>query len=370
MTMRTAVVRASKILLLVLAVVLIGPEDPMRLLAASGADLVLGGKEVRLTGINLPQAGTEPTVNAGCGAGIDLDRVLAQLPPRSLVRVFFGQDLTLNATTGQRDWRGLDRVVAAAETSPSQPLLVVGLTNQWGICDGAEFKGHAWYAGGFRTNVPAGLTEPGRVPYLHYLHEVVRRYGTSPAIVMWEPVGEPEASACTPGPTNSGCYGDALTCPADASVVLGQFFTEVTAVVRRHAPGRLIGSAAIGGNQCGWAGPQGRALMGHTDIDVLTVHDFRQQPGLDEVGRETMRWAEQIGKPVLLEEIGLTAQDHADCMSKQERAQRLTDKINEAARAGADGWLLWAFGEATTACDMYIGFEDPSFALLQGPLGR
>ena len=329
-------------------------------LTAYDGRLFLRGVPLAKMGINVPQAGTHYDVNAGCGAPVDLTVLFDRLPKNTLVRVFFGQDLTINAETGQRDWRGLDRVVSAAEASPSQPILIAALTNQWGICDGGGYKDQSWYAGGFRqpfVEYPDGLP---RVSYWSYLAEVTNRYGASPAIGIWEPAGEAEASICRRTATDRTCGSASLTCPPDAPKTLQAFFEKVAPVIRRRARGALIASGAIGGGQCGW----NAALEASAALDILTVHDYSTGEGLHPAGAATMVRASRRGKPVLLEEVGLNARDQVGCNSTQHRADVLQHKAAAAGALGADAVLLWAYGEGSTACDYYIGPNDPDFALL------
>ena len=154
-----------------------------------GAELYLDGRPWRFTGINAPQASTDYDVSVGCGAQIDLNVLFASLRPNSAVRVGFAQDATVNVKTGLRDWSGLDRVVQAAERSPTHPRLIISLASQSGTCDAEVWKGSSWYSGGYRQAMNNWDTLP-RSSYWDYMHEVVTRYRNSAAIAMWEPVGE------------------------------------------------------------------------------------------------------------------------------------------------------------------------------------
>ena len=342
-----------------------GPTGPPLATVALGVRdgaFTVWGQTRTLLGVNLPQASTDYRVNGGCGAPIDLDQFFARLPVNTMVRVFFGQDMTINTQTGGRDWRGLDRMVAAAEASPTRPLLVGGLTNQWGICDGGTFKGFDWLAGGFRADADPII---GRVPYWDYLHEVLARYGSSPAVVMWEPAGEPEASTCA---TGANCWGANLSCRADATDALMGFFEQVSPVIRSASPGRLIGTGAIGGGQCGWTGPTGATLERSEHVDVLSVHDYTEGPGLDSIGLATLQRGNSIGKPVLFGELGMSGRAGlAGCRDVGERAALLGDKIVSATNQGADGFLLWAYGIGATTCTTDIDDHDPALQLILAP---
>jgi hypothetical protein len=67
---------------------------------------------------------------------------------------------------------------------------------------------------------------------------------------------------------------------------------------------------------------------------------------------------------VLLEELGFSARDLPGCRSLPARASLLGAKRDNAAAAGADGVLLWAYGDGSTRCDYYISRDDPAMELL------
>ena len=79
----------------------------------------------------------------------------------------------------------------------------------------------------------------GRAPlsYWNYLNALVSRYADSPALGMWEPMSEPEASTCPAAYEPSNCEGH-QTCPdeAAATAALDYFFTTVGA---RSTPSTL-----------------------------------------------------------------------------------------------------------------------------------
>lgn len=334
-----------------------------------GSRLLLDGKPFVFTGVNAPQAATHYDVNGGCGAAIDLDRLFAGLAPNSVVRVGFGQDTAINGVTGQRDWRALDRVMAAAERSTNQVRLIIGITNQAGICDGGHWRGHDWYAGGFRDvppPSPPGYEAVPRVSYWDWIHELVPRYAGSRSIAMWEPVGEPEAAVCAAGYIGSDCYGH-KTCPADATAVLRAFFDEVGGEFHRMDPGRLVASGSLGGDQCGWAGDGSLQIQASPGIDVATFHDYGSDtipisPWLDRRINE----AAALGKPLISEETGINA-GYA-CTSVARRAELLEAKRRAGEARGVDGFLPWVYSQSTeaVACDHQIRPDDPFMAILAG----
>ncbi|MGP8207404.1 MAG: hypothetical protein ACLQVK_15350 [Acidimicrobiales bacterium] len=192
-----------------------------------GTSLYLNGAPWHFSGINVPEAATDYEVNGGCGASLDLLAFFDSLAPDSVVRVSFGQDATIDEgrcfsrASISRDWRALDRVVAAADESTTHARLIVGLGGQGGTCDGGAFKTAGWYQSGYLRPYVA-QDGYSRSSYWDYLREVVSRYAGNPAIFMWEPMGEPEAADCAPGYRGTECYSH--KCPLDATTTLVNWF--------------------------------------------------------------------------------------------------------------------------------------------------
>jgi mannan endo-1,4-beta-mannosidase len=339
---------------------LVGPPpalSPPGRLEVAGTHLTVGGAPVQLVGINAPMIATDYGLGAGCGAAVTAEDVFASVPAGSLVRVWFTRALATQAATGTRDWSSIDRVVAAAEASPRRPRLIITLATQSGICDDGEWKGSDWYLDGFRSR--AGAPSSGGGTYLEFLQQAVVRYGDSPAVAMWEPVNEPEAADCAVGVSGTGCYG-AKTCPAGAAHALRTFFDVAGAEIHRLAPGALVLSGALGGDQCGWASVPSlpNASPG---IDVLSFHDY----GSDEA--PVSAWlavrldeARALDRPLVVGEVGIPGRDVPGCRSLDDRAARLQAKVLGGLAAGAAGVVLWVYGGGgPVGCDLYVQPGDP-----------
>jgi len=344
------------------------PSAPGGYVTRSGVDFYLNGARFQFVGINAPQAATDYDVNPGCGAVVDLPALFNSLPPDSAVRVGFLQDATINHITGKRDWRGLDRVVAAAEQSPKHPRLIVGLTSQSGTCDANVWKGATWYEGGYRR--PANdWDDLPRSSYWQYLQQVVTRYSHSTAIAMWEPVGEPEPSDCSPGFEGAACYGH-TTCPPNATAILRAFYDTVGAEIRSLDPNHLIGDGAIGGTQCGWANGGATTIDASPYIDALGWHDYygATAPPVTPDLLARIATGRLLGKPVITEEAGMPAGTASGCMNTSTRAQVLGEEMRQGDAAGLQGFLPWAYGGPPQperhACDDYIFSDDPLYSAL------
>jgi len=332
-----------------------------------GPALILKGAPWTFVGVNGPS--TDYAVNGGCGAAIDYAALFASLPPDSVYRTSFGQDLAINEAH-QRDWAGYDQIVNAAERSPTHIKLIISLSSQSGVCDGGHFKDAAWYAGGYRNAYSDYKDDVPREPYWQYLEEVVTRYRDSPAIAMWELVGEPEASVCDPGYVGGDCYSH-KTCPANASAILRSFFDSVGSEVHRLDPNHLLSDGALGGQQCGWAGSGGLEVESSLAIDVLAYHDYYGLSGapLPEEFATRIREAQLLDKPIVSEEVGISARNAIHCTSLSARSQEIATKLLAARRAGVAGFVLWAYAGAAdpnyAGCDDYIFADDPVWNVLR-----
>jgi hypothetical protein len=336
---------------------------------ADGASLYLNGKAWQFTGINVPQAATDYAVNVGCGASFDLPSFFSSLPQDSVVRVAFSQDATIdegpgfNRATVNRDWQALDRVVAAADQSTTHVRLIVGLGNQSGICDGGVFKTDEWYQSGYLQPY-VGSDGSARSSYWDYLTQVVSRYAGNPAIFMWEPMGEPEASECAPGYSGGACYGE-LSCPPDATTTLVNWFDRVGARIHALDSGTLVGTGALSDEQCGWAGGGELRIDQAAGVDVASYHDYgNPNEAMPAQLGQAIADAKQADKPLVVGEVGIAAGNGCP-VSLAERAAEMSAKLTAAMAAGAAGWLPWTFGEGTKSCDYYILPGDPVLGVLE-----
>jgi mannan endo-1,4-beta-mannosidase len=329
---------------------------PAGRLGVDGTRLTADGRPVQLVGINAPMAATSE-LGYGCGAAVAPDDVFGTVPAGSLVRVLFSRSMATDQATGLRDWRAFDRLVAAAEASPRRPRLVVTLTSQSGACDDGLWKDQAWYDAGYRTIVGGPGTGGGT--FLDFLRAVVDRYGASPAVAMWEAVGEPEAANCPPGVSGGDCYAVA-TCPPGADASLRAFLDATGAEIHALAPATLVSSGALGGAQCGWA--QVPSLPNASpEVDVLSYHDYGSDAvAVTEELARRLDEAQALDKPLIVAELGMHGRDVPGCRGTAARAALLEAKILGQLAAGAAGVVLWLYGdERADACDHSLQADDP-----------
>ena len=342
---------------------------PSDIISASGTSLVLNGSTYRFAGVDAYELGTEWGVNAGCGAEVSiaqLDQLFASLPPNSLVRFWaFQGTIATNVVTHQLDWGPLDRVFAAA-TAYHQRLIPV-ITDQGGTCDGGHWQDPAWYEGGFTQVFDDQSPGQGTTPlsYWVYLQDIVNRYKSSPALGMWEPISEAEASTCPAQYQPSNCSGH-QTCPYEtaAARALRHFFDTVGGEIHALDPDHLVESGLLGGGQCGTQGSDYRYVSASPGIDVLSYHDYygRARVGGDRWNGLAVRFSQAVavGKPIIGGEVGLLAGTAPGCLSDAARNAALAGKEAAQFKAGSSGVLVWDWVPAITQpCSYDVGPTDP-----------
>lgn len=334
------------------------PERPVIPdLGVSGVSLTLDGEPWWPIGINAYQLATDWSINAGCGAQVDLDTYFSGLQPHSLTRFNAFSSLAVNKSTGLLDFSALDAVFRAAERHGQ--LLIAVLSNNEGSCEGDSFKGYSWYAGGWRTEIPPGLP----LSFAAWLDTAVQRWGGSPALAGWTAVGEPEPSDCT----DSECSWTLRYCHPDSAKVLRAFYDSTGARIRELDPGTEIFSGHAGGGQCGSAGDAFEYVSASPGLDVLEYHFYESSDSLpgnefDGLARRAQQ-ARALNKPLLITEIGMEA---GSCGSLDQRERVLRDAFTEMRKQGAAGAMFWAFvpDPRLRECTLDIGPADPLMRLV------
>ena len=324
-------------------------------ITAQGQRLEIGEVRTVFTGFNAYQLATDWGTNAGCGGmatTAQIDAFFASLRPDSLVRFWaFQETMATNVHTDQLDWAPLDNVFYQA--AKYHVYLIPVISDQAGTCDGGHWQDPAWYAGGFRDvyNSPADSDGSGRTPlsYWDYMNEIVSRYADSPALGMWEPMSEAEASTCPAPHHGSSCYGH-QTCPDEAAAAsaLKYFFTTVGGQIHLLDPEHLVEAGFLGGGQCGTAGSDYQDVGASPGIDVLSVHDYYGAVPLggDKWNGMAVRFAQAkaLAKPIITGEAGIEAGiGQAGCVSLQQRARDMAAKMSAQFAAGDSAFLVWSW---------------------------
>lgn len=333
------------------------PAPQIPRLGVSGTSLTLDGQPWWPIGINAYQLATDWSVNAGCGAQVDLDTYFDQLQPHSLTRFNAFSSLAVNKHTGQLDFSALDAVVRAAERHGQ--MLIAVLSSNEGSCEDDAFKDFGWYAGGWHSEIAPGLPMTFRA----WLDTAVQRWADSPALAGWTAVGEPEPSDCR----GQQCDWRQRYCHPDAAKVLRAFYDATGARIRELDSDTTIFSGHAGGGQCGSAGASFEYVNASPGVDVLEYHfyhgvDYLPGNAFDGLGRRAQQ-AQALNKPLLITEIGMQA---GSCGSLDNRERVLRDAFTEMRREGTAGALFWAFvpDPRPRECTLDIGPTDPLMRLV------
>ena len=208
------------------------------------------------------------------------------------------------------DWAPLDNVFYQA--AKYHVYLIPVIAGQSGSCDDGHWQDPAWYSGGFKNvydtataSYGSGLTP---LSYWDYMDTLVSRYADSPALGMWEPMSEAEASD-VPGYVS----GKQLLWTPDVSRrgrcrrrtgLLLHHGGSADPFARSRAPRR-------GGLSRGRAVRHGRQRLpergASPGIDVLSVHDYYGTAPLggDQWNGMAVRFAQAkaLDKPIITGEF-------------------------------------------------------------------
>ena len=318
----------------------------------SNGHLTLNGQPYRFVGVDAYELATDFGINSGCGteeADAQLAELFSSLPPNSLVRIWaFQASMVTDINTHQLNWQPLDRVFATA--AKYHQRLIVVLTDQGGTCDGNVWQGPSWYNGGFMQVYNDPTTTDGRgltpLSYWDYMQDVVERYKDSPALGMWEPVSEPEASTCPGDYEPQNCWGhNVCVNETVAAQALRHFFDVVGAEIHSLDPDHLVESGTMGGGQCGTAGSDYQYVSASRGIDVLSYHDYYNglPMGGDQWNGLAVRFAQAaaLRKPIIGGEVGEDAGSGSGCETLAQRAADIEAKIRTQMQAGSSGLLVW-----------------------------
>ena len=243
--------------------------------------------------------------------------------------------MATDVATHQLDWAPLDRVFCAA--AKYHVYLIPVISAQYGSgCDGGHWQDPSWYSGGFNDVYNSATNSNGHgldpLSYADYLTDIVSRYADSPALGMWEPMSEPEASTCPAAFQPNNCSGN-QTCPDEsaAAAALQYFFTTEGGQIQRLDPEHLVEAGFLGGGQCGTAGGDYQSVGASPGIDVLSIHDYYGSApmGGDQWNGMAVRFAQAraLDKPIIAGEGGILAGNgQTGCESLQQRALNLSAK--------------------------------------------
>jgi len=251
-----------------------------------------------------------------------------------VVRFFAFQSYAINSS-GQRDWRALDRVFASAQAHGIH--LIPALGNNWVDCDywplslypyGGQRKDiTSWYSTGYRSPYDGYLTS-----YRQWVTDIVGRYSGHPTLVAWEIINEPREN----------------------TTVMSNFITDAVQLIRAQDPVTPISIGCIGHGEPGFYGAEYRLQHALPGIGFATVHDYRTDDPLPSEVATDAAYAAELGKPFFVGEMG---RDGAFTAAKIDMYRA---KMRAAFQAGAVGYLLWAYKDDIPASSSGYDFGSSS----------
>jgi mannan endo-1,4-beta-mannosidase len=302
-----------------------------------------------------------------------LAALFSSLGPDSIVRFWaFQGNFATDYTTHAINWAPLDRVFYLA--AQYHVYLIPAITGQGSSCDGGHWQDPSWYAGGYKNVFDSATNSNGRaltpLSYWTFMQELVNRYKNSPALGMWEPDSEPEASTCPANYQPTNCSGH-QTCPDEtvAARDLLSFFNNVGGEIQSLDPKHLVESGFLGSGQCGTSGTDYQTVGASPGINVLSVHDYNGSVALggDRWNGLSVRFSEaaDLDKPIITGEVGIEAGIGPNCESPNQRSIEMAAKMSAQFAAGSSAFLVWDWGlEPVGPCTYNTGPGDPFLRLL------
>jgi mannan endo-1,4-beta-mannosidase len=347
-------------------------------ITAAGQNLEIGGVPTKFSGVNAYELATSWGTNAGCGGmetRAQTAALFSSLAPGSIVRFWaFQGTLATDDATHEIDWAPIDQVFYVA--AQFHVYLIPAITDQGGTCDGGHWQDPAWYAGGYREVFDSPVDSDGRsltpLSYWTYTQDLVSRYKNSPALGLWEPISEPEASSCAAAYQPDNCSGH-QTCPAEsvAAADLLSFFNAAGGEIQSLDPVHLVEAGFLGGGQCGTQGDDYRSVGSSSGIDVLSVHDYYGPAllGGDQWNGLAVRFtqAAALDKPIITGEAGILAGNGPSCETLTQRDATMTAKMSAQFAAGSSAFLIWNWVlDPLGPCSYNTGPGDPLVNALPG----
>ncbi len=242
--------------------------------------------------------------------------------------------------TGENGLRRLDHLIADAEQAGIR--LILPLVNHW-----PDFGGMDQYVEWFHAaSRHAFYTDAAiRTAYQNYVTQVLRRinivtgrlYKEEPSILAWELANEPRCDIRGGG------------------AILLEWVRDMSRWVKENDPNHLLGVGDEG--FFGKHGVDCEAFLKVADIDFGTFHLYPQAWKRRDPLRFGLRWIEQhlaagrsAGKPMLLEEYGMTVGSHGGLSSANERDDIYRGWLRcvlEREGAGDLAWMLASTDDQT-----------------------
>lgn len=317
---------------------------PVGFVTRQGAELIQDGRVLRGTGVNLFDAAAGPGwACEHASSQEELTAAFAQLRASGARVVRFWAFQTY--TAGGTDWRGIDKVIAAARDTGL--LLIPTLEDGPGWCTTGPTEQAKWQLPGYFME---GYQRPygtASLSLLDYAGVIAEHYRDEPTIAAWMIMNEAETSERA----------------ADGSSALVGMAQQVARRIKAADPNHLVTLGTQGNGAPGTSGRDFAALAALPELDYVEVHDWPREGGAettvlagagpdgvlpDPAGAAcadlaapvacSFAMAREAGKPLVVGEIGVKT---ATVGGPAQRAQAVGAKVRADLAAGASLVILW-----------------------------
>jgi mannan endo-1,4-beta-mannosidase len=312
----------------------------MNLIGARNGHFDDNGSRFKIVGANNYYAGfathamRRAVLDAAKQMGLNVLRVPAFLDATWRGAYFQSWNTATNrpeVNSGENGLERLDHLIADAEQAGIR--LILPLVNHW-----PDFGGMDRYVEWFQAaSRDAFYTEPAiRRTYQSYVSQIVTRkntvtgrlYQDEPAILAWELANEPRCDA------------------RDGGAILLEWVRDMSRWIKQNDPNHLLGVGDEG--FFGKHGVDCSAFLKVPDIDFGTFHLYPQAWKQGDPLSFGLRWIEQhlaagrsAGKPMLLEEYGITVAGRRGLSSASERDNTYRAWLRSILEQDGAGDLAW-----------------------------
>jgi len=317
--------------------------SPSGFVTKCGLKLCLNGADYRFDGVNIYNANSINNCWYTLGSGSGLDTSLGDLAGGEVFRAWFFQQFAVS--NGAFNWAPFDHTLAVAAAHGVK--VIVTLQNQWGDCNTGGYKDQSWYQGGYKTVVESGAL----VTYRQYVQDVVTRYASNPAVLMFQLVNEAED-------TSGGSCSEST-----AAAALRSFTDDVGGLIHSLDPNHLVNLGTIGSGQCGAQGSDYQYVHASAGTDLCEYHDYNAvTTALPAHLLSDLTACAALNKPLFVGETGIPYS-----IGQTTRASDFDAKFSAQFTAGVVGELPWEWdlnGTGNGGDSDTIGPGDATLALL------
>lgn len=294
----------------------------MGFVTRNGTQLLLYGQPYRFIGVNKYSLANASFGNCcgTCGGGT-IAQNLDSLQSLGVNAVrFWAFQLFAGASGTSKNFSTFDTIFRLLRERGMKGIPV--LENVWADCSSGGYKAEAWFNTGYQSPYGSyGLS------YIDYVEQMVNRYRTEEAVLMWQLLNEMQIKVSEGGGCGSAQVGV-------------DFVTDMAGRIKDLDANHLVSVGTIGSGQCGTSqtSTQYRNLHDIADVDLCEVHDLSIGSNIKAFYTTRLNDANAINRPIFAGENGTNS------VTGQARADRVDSQLQQTLNAGYAGWLLWMYG--------------------------